>query len=117
MDAIALVGGLNATVSDPSGIFLFRKEPPEVAVQLSEKATVDQPRNVVYLFDITEGSGMFLADQMKMRDDDILYVTDAPFATASGSIQTLAFLRRPSALPGPYHPFNRQLQGSDRLNR
>jgi polysaccharide biosynthesis/export protein len=80
LDAIALVGGLNATVSDPSGIFLFRKEPPEVAVQLSEKATVDQPRNVAYLFDITEGSGMFLADQMKMRDDDILYVTDAPFA-------------------------------------
>ena len=80
LDAIALVGGLNATVSDPSGIFLFRKEPPEVAVQLSEKATVDQPRNVAYLFDITEGSGMFLADQMKMRNDDILYVTDAPFA-------------------------------------
>lgn len=80
LDAIALVGGLNASVSDPSGIFLFRKEPPEVAVQLSENATVDQPRNVVYLFDITQGSGMFLADQMRMRDDDILYVTDAPFA-------------------------------------
>ncbi len=80
LDAISLVGGLNASVSDPSGIFLFRKEPPEVAVQLSENATVDQPRNVVYLFDITQGSGMFLADQMKMRDDDILYVTDAPFA-------------------------------------
>lgn len=80
LDAISLVGGLNASVSDPSGIFLFRKEPPEVAVQLSDKATVDQPRNVVYLFDITKGSGMFLADQMKMRDDDIIYVTDAPFA-------------------------------------
>lgn len=80
LDAIALIGGLNASLSDPSGIFLFRKEPPEIAVQLSEKATVDQPRNVVYLFDITKGSGMFLADQMKMRDDDILYVTDAPFA-------------------------------------
>ena len=80
LDAIALIGGLNAAVSDPSGIFLFRKEPPEIAVQLSEKATVDQPRNVIYLFDITKGSGMFLADQMKMRDDDIIYVTDAPFA-------------------------------------
>ena len=80
LDAIALVGGLNASVSDPSGIFLFRQEPPEVAVQLSEKATVDRPRNVVYLIDITQGAGMFLADQMKMRDDDILFVTDAPFA-------------------------------------
>lgn len=80
LDAIALVGGLNASVSDPSGIFLFRKEPPEIAVQLSAKATVDQPRNVIYLFDISKGEGMFLADQMKMRDDDILYVTDAPFA-------------------------------------
>ncbi len=80
LDAIALVGGLNASVSDPSGIFLFRQEPPEVAVQLSEEATVDRPRNVVYLIDITEGSGMFLADQLKMRNDDIIFVTDAPFA-------------------------------------
>ena len=80
LDAIALVGGLNASVSDPSGIFLFRREPPEIAVQLSDKATVDRSRNVIYLFDITQGSGMFLADRMKMRDDDILFVTDAPFA-------------------------------------
>jgi len=80
LDAIALIGGLNSSVSDPSGIFLFRKEPPEIAVQLSETATVDQPRNIAYLIDLTKGSGLFLADRMKMRDDDILYVTDAPFA-------------------------------------
>ncbi|MGB0928859.1 MAG: polysaccharide biosynthesis/export family protein [Pikeienuella sp.] len=80
LDAIALVGGLQATRSDPSGVFIFRKEPPEVAVQVSERATVDQPRNVAYLLDLTQNGGFFLADQMRMQDGDVLYVTDAPFA-------------------------------------
>lgn len=80
LDAIALVGGLQSTRSDPSGVFIFRVEPPEVAVQVSERATVDQPRNVAYLMDLTKDGGFFLADQMKMQDGDVLYVTDAPFA-------------------------------------
>ncbi|MEM7268352.1 MAG: polysaccharide biosynthesis/export family protein [Pseudomonadota bacterium] len=80
LDAIALIGGLNPALSDPSGIFVFRQEPPEIAVQLSENATVDQRRNVAYLIDMTRGSGLFLADQFRMQDGDVLYVTDAPFA-------------------------------------
>lgn len=80
LDAIALVGGLQATRSDPSGVFIFRTEPPEVAVQVSERATLDQPRNVAYLLDLTKGDGFFLADSMRMQNGDVLYVTDAPFA-------------------------------------
>ncbi|MGB0853312.1 MAG: hypothetical protein ACPGSI_08465, partial [Pikeienuella sp.] len=49
-------------------------------VQVSERATVDQPRNVAYLLDLTQNGGFFLADQMRMQDGDVLYVTDAPFA-------------------------------------
>lgn len=79
LDAISLVGGLNSAASDPSGIFIFRKEPPEIATQISENATMEQPRNIAYLIDLTQGPGVFLADQMLMRDGDVLYVTDAPF--------------------------------------
>lgn len=89
LDAIALIGGLNAARSDPSGVFLFRVEPPEIATQVSERATLSQPRNIAYLIDLTEGRGVFLADTMMMRDGDILYVTDAPFArfqTIAGSL-------------------------------
>ena len=92
LDAMALVGGLQAGRSDPSGVFVFRTEPPEVAVQVSERATLDQPRNVAYLLDLTKGDGFFLADNMQMRNGDVLYVTDAPFtrfqtiAAAIGSL-------------------------------
>ncbi|QIE54625.1 polysaccharide export protein [Pikeienuella piscinae] len=92
LEAIALVGGLQTSASDPSGVFIFRVERPEIAVRVSEKAPVDQTRNIAYLIDLTEGSGMFLADQMLMRDGDILYVTDAPFTRFSkvaGSIASV----------------------------
>ncbi|MFV0472905.1 MAG: polysaccharide biosynthesis/export family protein [Pikeienuella sp.] len=92
LDAISLVGGLQTNASDPSGVFIFRVEPPEIAVQVSEKAPVSQTRNIAYLIDLTEGSGMFLADQMLMRDGDVLYVTDAPFtrfAKVAGSVASL----------------------------
>lgn len=92
LDAISLVGGLNPAASDPSGVFIFRVEPPEIAVQVSERATVDKKRNIAYLIDMTQGSGVFLADQMMMQDGDILYVTDAPFTRfqkVAGSIASL----------------------------
>ncbi|MEO0361346.1 MAG: polysaccharide export protein, partial [Pseudomonadota bacterium] len=92
LDAISLVGGLNPGRSDPSGVFVFRVEPPEIAVQISERADVDSRRNIAYLIDLTEGRGVFLADQMRMRDGDVLYVTDAPFTrfqTIVGSIASV----------------------------
>lgn len=92
LEAIALVGGLQTNASDPSGVFIFRVERPEIAARISERAPVDQTRNIAYLIDLSEGSGMFLADRMLMRDGDILYVTDAPFTRFSkvaGSVASL----------------------------
>ena len=92
LDAISLIGGLNASASDPSGVFIFRVEPPEVATQISERATVDRKRNIAYLVDLTQGEGLFLADTMMMQDGDILYVTDAPFTRfqkVAGSVASL----------------------------
>ncbi|MEO1613152.1 MAG: polysaccharide biosynthesis/export family protein, partial [Pseudomonadota bacterium] len=79
LDAISLVGGLNAAASDPTGIFIFRREPPEIATQISARAPVDQKRNIAYLIDLSQPTGLFIADEMKMRDGDVLYVTEAPF--------------------------------------
>lgn len=92
LDGIALVGGLQRTASDPSGVFIFRVEPPEIAVRVSERATVDRKRNIAYLIDLSQPQGMFFADQMKIRDGDVLYVTDAPFTrfqTVAGSVASI----------------------------
>ena len=79
LDAISLVGGLNAAASDPTGIFIFRREPPEIATQISARAPVDQKRIIAYLIALSQPAGLFMADEMKMRDGDVLYVTEAPF--------------------------------------
>jgi polysaccharide export outer membrane protein len=80
LDALALIGGLSAAQSDPTGIFLFRNETPEIAARVSVKARPGQRQKVGYLLDLTNGDALFLADQLKMRDGDVLYVTEAPFA-------------------------------------
>lgn len=92
LDAISLAGGLQTNASDPSGVFIFRREPPEIAAQFSEFATAGGMRNIAYLIDLTEGAGVFLADRMMMRDGDILYVTDAPFTRfqkVAGSVASI----------------------------
>ncbi len=107
LDAISLVGGLNSAASDPSGVFIFRVEPPEIAVQVSERATVDRKRNIAYLLDLTQGNGLFLADQMMMQDGDILYVTDAPFTRfqkVAGSVASLIGFAGATASAGSVVP-------------
>ncbi|MGB0507011.1 MAG: polysaccharide biosynthesis/export family protein [Pikeienuella sp.] len=92
LDALALVGGLNSAASDPTGVFIFRNEVPDIAARVSRKAQPGQRQKVAYLLDLTSGDALFLADQLKMRDGDVLVVTEAPFArfqkvaTAIGSI-------------------------------
>lgn len=79
LDAIALMGGLNSSASDPSGIFIFREESPEVADALNSERTEFGPRKVAYILDLTKPDGFFIAESFKMRDKDLIYVTDAPF--------------------------------------
>lgn len=91
LDALALVGGLNANNSDPRGVFLFRRD-----------AGGGEPDAVVYLFDLSAGGGLLLADAMMMRDGDLVYVTDAPFtrfrAVAGAVAATIGFAGSVGAL-------------------
>ncbi len=80
IEAIAQVGGLSSGVADPTGVFVFRNEPEEIAEQLlGGTQDLIGTQRVVYVLDLTRPNGMFMARDFAIRDGDTVYVTEAPF--------------------------------------
>ncbi len=79
LEGIAQVGGLNAATADPTGVFVFRNEPEEVAAQVLGRDDLQGAQRMIYVLDLTKPNGMFMARDFVIRDGDTLYVTEAPF--------------------------------------
>lgn len=86
LEAIATVGGLNSQLADPTGIFVFRNETADIANQVLGTTDLTGPQRMVYLLDMTEPNGVFLARDFVIRDEDTVYVTEAPFVQWSKSL-------------------------------
>ncbi|MFD0858828.1 polysaccharide biosynthesis/export family protein [Roseovarius aquimarinus] len=89
IEAIATVGGLQAAAADPTGVFILRNEPAEIANQVLGRNDLVGDQRVVYVLDLTKPNGMFMARDFSVRDQDTLYVTEAPFAQWSKVIGAL----------------------------
>ncbi len=79
IEAIAQVGGLNSNLADPTGVFIFRDEPAEIANGLLGRTDLKGSQRFAYVLDLTEPNGMFLGRDFMIRDGDTVYVTEAPF--------------------------------------
>lgn len=80
IEAIAQAGGLSVSSADPTGVFVFRNEPEEITNQVLGRSDLIGPQRMVYVLDLTEPNGLFLARDFIIRDGDTLYVTEAPYA-------------------------------------
>jgi polysaccharide export outer membrane protein len=89
LEAIAQVGGLSASSADPTGIFVFRNEPAEVANIVMGRNDLQGAQRLVYVLDLTQSNGMFMARDFVIRDADTLYVTEAPFTQWNKAISAL----------------------------
>ncbi len=89
IEAIAQVGGLNTDLADPTGVFVFRDEPEEIAKQLLGRTDITGTQRVVYGLDLTEPNGMFMARDFAIRDSDTVYVTEAPFSQFNKTISAV----------------------------
>ena len=78
IEAIAMVGGLQSNLADPTGVFVLRNEPESVATRVLGKPVVGTQR-MAYVLDLTRPNGLFLARDFNIRDGDTVYVTEAPF--------------------------------------
>lgn len=89
LEGIAQVGGLNAATADPTGVFVFRNEPAEVAAQVLGRNDLQGAQRMVYVLDLTKPNGMFMARDFTIRDGDTIYVTEAPFTQWTRTISAI----------------------------
>lgn len=89
IEAIATVGGLTSNIADPTGVFIMRNEPAEIANHVLGRDDLIGAQRMVYVLDLTQPNGMFMARDFAVRDDDTLYVTEAPFSQWSKVISAL----------------------------
>jgi len=89
IEAIAQVGGLSSQTADPTGVFVFRNEPEEIAAQVLGRNDLIGAQRMVYVLDLTEPNGLFLARDFVIRDEDTVYVTEAPFVQWTKGIRAV----------------------------
>jgi len=70
--ALGRIGGLQDGRANPRGVFLFRWEDPEAPGGLRKP--------VIYSFDLKDPAVFFLAQQFRISDRDIIYITNSPVA-------------------------------------
>jgi len=80
MEAIALAGGLNPQLADPTGVFVLREEEAQVLRAMLGRPDIQEEQKVVYALDLTEPNGIFNARDFTIRDGDTIYVTEAAFS-------------------------------------
>jgi polysaccharide biosynthesis/export protein len=78
--AVAKAGGLLDLQADPGSIFLYRREPREVAEQLGVDCTNFSGGLIPIIFNVSfkDPAGYFLATKLDMRPFDVIYVANAP---------------------------------------
>ena len=89
IEAIAQVGGLSSGIADPTGIFVFRNEPSEIANQVLGRTDLIGAQRMVYVLDLTAPNGVFVARDFVIRDGDTVYVTEAPFVQWSKTVNAV----------------------------
>jgi polysaccharide export outer membrane protein len=85
-EAIARAGGPIDLIADPSGIFLFRFEPYDVATKvlgddnLGENGIHPSVVPILYKLALTNANGIFIAQSIQMRDKDVILITNSDAA-------------------------------------
>jgi polysaccharide export outer membrane protein len=80
-DAMAKAGGLQDGLAHVKGVFVYRQEPRETVMSygLNPQGTPLPPRvPTIYALDLSQPAGFFHAQSFAMRNEDVVYVSNAP---------------------------------------
>ena len=89
LEALAQVGGLQTNLADPKGIFILRDEHDTIVNSVLQRHDLVGPQRVVYILNLTEPNGLFNARDFEIRDEDTIYVTEAPFVQWNKAVSAL----------------------------
>jgi polysaccharide biosynthesis/export protein len=78
-EAVAASGGLLDLQADPGSVFLYRREPRELAEKLGvDCSKMDGPTvPVVYSVSLADPAGYFLATKVQMHNKDVIFAANA----------------------------------------
>jgi polysaccharide export outer membrane protein len=78
-EAVAAAGGLLDIQADPGSVFLYRREPRELAQMLGvDCSKMDGPTvPIVYSVSFSDPAGYFLATRMQMHNKDVIFAANA----------------------------------------
>jgi polysaccharide biosynthesis/export protein len=78
-EGVAAAGGLLDIQADPGSVFLYRREPRELAEKLGvDCSKMDGPTvPVVYSVSFVDPAGYFLATRFQMRNKDVIFAANA----------------------------------------
>lgn len=88
-EAVGKAGGLLDSQADPGAVFLYRREPRDVAIALGIDVTPYQGETIPVVFSINfkDPGGFFLATKVVMKTQDIIYVSNAKSVEATKVLQ------------------------------
>lgn len=89
VEAIAQVGGLSPAAADPTGVFVLRNEIAPIANAVMGRSDLVGMQRMVYVLNLTDTNGLFLARDFVIRDGDTVYVTEAPYVQWSKVLSAL----------------------------
>ncbi|MBZ4023554.1 hypothetical protein CKO11_13915 [Rhodobacter sp. TJ_12] len=78
LEAMSLIGGLNDQRANPKGVLVLRAYEPE-QLRLDESGPNQQ--DVVFVFNLTNGEGLFAARKFRIHPKDTVIVTESPVMT------------------------------------
>jgi polysaccharide export outer membrane protein len=78
-EAVAAAGGLLDLVADPGSVFLYRREPRQLAEMLGvDCSKMDGPTvPIVYSVSFSDPAGYFLATRVQMHNKDVIFAANA----------------------------------------
>jgi polysaccharide export outer membrane protein len=101
-DGLGQVLGLDAQRSDAKGVYLFRREPIELARRYGGIQLLAEDRDtvpIVYQLDLKDPKSFFVMGRFPMRPNDIIFVSAAPLAEAARFFQILSGATGTVAIP------------------
>jgi polysaccharide export outer membrane protein len=87
--ALGRVGGLASDRADPKGVFIFRWEhPADMPNAASGSSSLGIP--VIYRADLKDPATYFAAQRFRMRDGDVLYISNSSVADLQRFVNLIA---------------------------
>ncbi|WP_342152954.1 polysaccharide biosynthesis/export family protein [Methylorubrum sp. SB2] len=95
--ALARASGLSDTQANPEGVYIFRYEPAGVVRRLRPNSPLlGAPQvPVVYRVNMRDPQSLFLTQSFRMRNRDLLYVSNAPFSEVAKVLSVVSTVASP----------------------